>query len=336
MIITLTPNPSLDRTLEVGRFARGGVLRARARRVEPGGKGINVARALHAHGHEVLAVLPCGGGEGEQLVRLLTAEGLTPVIVPIADHVRANVAIVEPDGTVTKVNEPGPTLDADEIERLLATVAEGHGATWVVGSGSLPPGCSDGLFAALTERAHGGGSRVVIDSSGTPLSEALAARPDLVKPNLEELTEVTGLPVRTLGEAVAAARLLRQRGVATVLASLGEDGALLVDEVGALHAHVAVAAPRSSVGAGDATLAGYLTAAELGRRDALRMAVAFGAAAVALPGSQMPGPSDVRPGLVEVTDLDELDPDRVLCSAPSTDARAAVIAAATATSSTRR
>lgn len=322
MIVTVTPNPSLDRTLEVERLRRGEVLRSHARRVEPGGKGINVARALHAHGHEVLAVMPCGGGEGEQLVGLLTEQGLTPVIVPIAGHVRANVTIVEPDGTVTKVNEPGPTLDEDEIERLLATVAGGHDATWVVGSGSLPPGCPIELFAAMTERAHEGGSRVVIDSSGTPLAAALAARPDLVKPNLEELAEVTGLPVRTVGEAIAAAQLLRERGVATVLASLGEDGALLVDDLGALHAHLEVVAPRSSVGAGDATLAGYLTAVDAGREHALRVAVAFGAAAVALPGSQMPRPSDVRPDLVEVVEPRDLD--RVLHSAPANGAESSV------------
>jgi 1-phosphofructokinase len=322
VIITVTPNPSLDRTLEVDRFERGEVLRANSRRVEPGGKGINVARALHAHGHEVLAVLPCGGREGEHLVGLLGVEGITPVIVPIAGSVRANVSIVEPDGTVTKVNEPGPTLDEDEIERLLATVAGGHGATWVVASGSLTPGTPTGLFAALTERAHAGGSRVVVDSSGAPLAAAIAACPDLVKPNLEELEEVTGLPVRTIGEAITAARQLRDRGVATVLASLGEDGALLVDAQGALHARVEVATPRSSVGAGDATLAGYLTAADTDRVNALRVAVAFGAAAVALPGSQMPIPTEVRPDLVEVTDLVELDLGRVLRSAPVTDAGA--------------
>jgi 1-phosphofructokinase len=326
MIITVTPNPSLDRTLAVERLERGEVLRSKARRVEPGGKGINVARALHAHGHEVLAVMPCGGGEGEQLVELLTAEGLTPVIVPIADHVRANVTIVEPDGTVTKVNEPGPILDEDEIERLLATVDGGHGADWVVGSGSLPPGCPIELFAAMTERAHRGGSRVVIDSSGAPLAAALEARPDLVKPNLEELTEVTGQPVRTIGEAILAAQALRTRGVGTVLASLGEDGALLVDGAGALHAHLEVVAPRSSVGAGDATLAGYLTAVDDGRETALRVAVAFGAAAVALPGSQMPRPSDVRPGLVEVVEPHDLD--RVLHSAPTSSAGPPVIVTA--------
>jgi 1-phosphofructokinase len=323
MIITVTPNPSLDRTLEAADFERGEVLRAHTRRVEPGGKGINVARALHAHGHEVLAVLPCGGHEGEHLVDLLAAAGITPVLVPIAGSVRANVTIVEPDGSVTKVNEPGPTLDEDEIERLLATVAGGHRASWVVASGSLPPGAPTDLFAALTERAHLGGSRVVVDSSGAPLAAALAAGPDLVKPNLEELSEVTGIEVLTLGDAITAAQQLRRRGVAVVLASLGEDGALLVDEHGALHAHASVATPRSSVGAGDATLAGYLTAAGSDRGTAIRVAVAFGAAAVALPGSQMPRPPDVRPDLVEVTDDPELD--RVLRSASTTGAGAPAI-----------
>jgi 1-phosphofructokinase len=306
MIVTVTPNPSLDRTLEVDRLERGEVLRANGRRVEPGGKGINVARSLHAHGHAVLAAFPCGGAEGEQFVSLLRSEGLRLATVPIQGSVRANVAIVEPDGTVTKVNEPGPGLTDEEVDRLLATVADEPGADWVVGSGSLPPDTTPELFAALTRRAKRNGSRVAIDSSGAPLAAAIAAGPDLLKPNLDELAEATGLVVATLGDVVQAAEQLRARGVGAVLASLGEDGAVLVDATGALHAHQAVEHPRSSVGAGDATLAGYLTAAHLDRATALRVAVAFGAAAVALPGSQMPGPDHVRPDRVELTDPPDL------------------------------
>jgi 1-phosphofructokinase len=318
MIVTLTPNPSLDRTLEVAEFARGEVLRTRSRRVEPGGKGNNVARALHAHGHGVRAVLPSGGAEGDALIALIAAEGLTPVVVTVREPVRSNVSIVEPDGTTTKINEPGPCLSPAEVDDLLATtVREAAGAAWVVGSGSLPPGVPDTLFASLTERLRSTGTRVAIDTSGPALVAAIQARPDLVKPNIDELEEATGMAIATLGEAVAAAQLLRAAGAVAVLASLGADGAVLVDADGVLHARQVVVAPRSAVGAGDATLAGYLAAVDAGRPAALRSAVAFGAAAARLPGSQMPGPSDVLPGLVDLTAEPELG--RVLTTSHGLD-----------------
>jgi len=308
VIVTVTPNPSLDRTLEVAQLVRGEVLRADARRVDPGGKGINVARALHAFGHRVRAVLPSGGHEGDHLVALIEDAGLDPVVVPVDGPVRENVAIVEPDGTVTKVNEPGPRFDDAVAEALLAATAEAASeARWVVGSGSLPPGAPVDLYAQLVRRVRDRGCRVAIDTSGDPLAAAVDAGPDLVKPNHDELAALTGVAVRTFGDVVSAARTLLERGVGTALVSLGPDGALLVDREGVLHAERSVEAPRSTVGAGDATLAGYLSAADADRATALRTAVAFGAAAVSLPGSQMPGPADVKPDLVALDDRPALD-----------------------------
>lgn len=303
MIVTLTANPSLDRTLAVSRLERGAVLRSGGRLVEPGGKGINVARALHRHGHAVRPVLPCGGAEGAHLLALLQDAGLSPATVAISGAVRANITLVEPDGTTTKINEPGPLLSPDELERLVATaVTAADGASWLVASGSLPPGAPDDLLAELTRRVRAAGCRVAIDSSGRPLLAAILACPDLVKPNLDELTEVAGRPLHTLGDVVAAAEELLAVGVGAVLASLGRAGAVLVDRHGCLHAGLPVNEPRSSVGAGDASLAGYLSAVENGRASALTTAVAFGAAAVSLPGSQMPGPGDVRPDQVLLTE----------------------------------
>jgi 1-phosphofructokinase len=317
VIVTVTPNPSLDRTLEVERVELGEVLRAQTRLVEPGGKGINVALTLHAHGHETVTVMPCGGAEGEQLGKLLRDEGLETITVPIAGIVRANVAIVEGNGTVTKVNEPGPELTDREIDQLIAAVVDVAGAEWVVAGGSLPPGAPSELFAELTERAHEAGSRVAIDASGAALAAAIESRPDVVKVNRLALAEVTGLPVTTIGEAVTAGEQLRERGAGVVLASLSEDGAVLVDEYGALHAFMAVRKSRSSVGAGNATLAGYLIAADGDRATAIRTAVAFGAAATALPGSQAPTPADVRAERVVVNDPPEAR--RVLRSASATE-----------------
>jgi 1-phosphofructokinase len=261
VIISLTPNPSVDRTIEVDELVRGAVLRAQAARVDPGGKGVNVARALVANGVEARAVLPLGGAEGRQLADLLDGEGIDVVRVPIAGAVRANVSIVEPDGTVTKINEPGPVLSAAELDALVAaTVAAAAGADWVAVSGSLPPGAPTDLYARLVTRLHAVGVRVAVDGSGPPLARALAAGPDLVKPNAEELAEASGMVIVTLGDAITAAAELRRRGASAVLASLGPDGALLVDGDRTLHGEALVVERHSTVGAGDAALAGVLGA----------------------------------------------------------------------------
>jgi 1-phosphofructokinase len=314
MIVTLTANPSVDRTIEVDRLVRGAVLRATNARVDPGGKGVNVARALAANAAPVRAVLPCGGAEGLQLVALLAQSGIEVIEVPIDGAVRANVSVAEPDGTLTKLNEPGPELGAAELAALVdATVAAAHGATWTVLSGSLPPGAPVDFYADLTRRLHAAGTLVAVDSSGPALVAALEAGPDLVKPNHEELAEVVGTPIATLADAAAAARALRARGAGQVLASLGAAGALLADAAGVTHAEAFVARPRSTVGAGDSALAGFLFAGGAGT-DALAAAVQWGASAASLPGSRLPGPADLVSVSVTVHDL--LDAERVLKGEP--------------------
>lgn len=314
MIVAVTPNPSVDRALEIDGLHRGDIVRSRSRRVEPGGKGINVVRALAGLGVLAEAVVPVGGAEGRQLVELLEFHGIRPRTVPIGGPVRANVSLVEPDGTVTKVNEPGPVLTAAELAELLAVTADlAGGAAWVVTCGSLPAGAPDDLHAQVVRRARAAGARTAVDTSGQPLLAALEAAPDLIKPNLDELAQATGGPLTTLGDTVVAARKLQALGAGTVLASLGADGAVLVTGDDAWHGTCPVDHPVSSVGAGDATLAGYLSAADARPADALRTAVAFGAAAVQLPGTSMPGPDDLHPELVRVTDV--VDLDRALTSA---------------------
>ena len=300
MIVTVTPNPSVDRTLEVEALVRGEVLRTTAHRQDPGGKGINVSRALTANGHATTAVLPVGGPEGAQLLALLADTGVPVVTVPIAEAVRANITIAEPDGTVTKLNEPGPELSVTELRALLdATAQAAAGARWLVISGSLPPGAPRSLLSDLVQHGRAAGARVAVDTSGEALTCTLAAHPDLIKPNAEELAEATGRPLATLGDAIEAAHVLRAQGAGAVLASLGPDGAVYVDGEVAVHARAAVDHPRSTVGAGDASLAGFLTASDL-PLEGLRTAVAYGAAAVSLPGSQMPGPEDLDLDAVEV------------------------------------
>jgi 1-phosphofructokinase len=304
MIVTFTANPSVDRTAEVDAIVRGAVLRARSVRLDGGGKGVNVTRALTAHGHPSIAVLPNGGAEGAQLLALLAAEGLDVRAVPVTGSVRGNVTIVEPDGTTTKINEPGPALTPAEVESLVeALLAAAVGADWVVLSGSLPPGAPRDLYAALTRRLRLAGARVAVDTSGPLLEAALAGQPDLVKPNRRELAEASGVAVRRTGDALVAIERLRAAGAGAVLASLGPAGAVLVEDGGAHAAAAPVATRRSTVGAGDALLAGFLAAGGSGPA-ALAEAVAWGTAAVSLPGSGMPVPANLDRDAVDVRPLE--------------------------------
>jgi len=303
VIVTLTANPSLDRTVTLpGPLSRGQVQRALTTTSDPGGKGVNVARVVTAAGALAVAVLP--GRDDDPLLLALRDVGIPHRPVPVPGHVRVNLTLTEPDGTTTKVNEPGPELGAEVRDALAdVLVREAAGARWVALSGSLPPGVPVDWYAELTDRLRGTGAKVALDTSGDALLAALAegtvSLPDLVKPNGEELAELTGQPgvdlERDPAAAVAAATGLLDRGIGAVLATLGAAGALLVTRDGSWSATPPKIRARSSVGAGDSALAGYLLAdlAGGGPEDRLRSAVAHGAAAASLPGSTLPAPADV-------------------------------------------
>ncbi|MET9670092.1 1-phosphofructokinase [Streptomyces sp. NPDC006475] len=310
MILTVTPNPSLDRTYEVPALDRGEVLRATAERMDPGGKGVNVSRAVAAAGHRTVAVMPLGGAPGALVAELLAGQGIEVAAVPVTGGTRSNIALAEPDGTLTKINAPGPELSAAEAESLLSmTAAHSVSASWIACCGSLPRGLAPEWYAELVARAHAAGARVALDTSGPSLLAALRSHPDVVKPNADELAQAVDRPLATVGDAVKAAEELRELGARAVLASLGGDGQLLSCAAGTWFGHASVAAVRSNVGAGDASLAGFLAAGGEGP-DALAAAIAHGAAAVQLPGSVMPTPADLDPSAVTVTA--DIPLDRVL------------------------
>jgi 1-phosphofructokinase len=285
MIVTLTPNPSVDRTVLIDDIVLGSVNRGRRSWTEPSGKGVNVALALHAHEVAVRAVVTAGGYPGAQLQQMLDSAGLDTVIVPIDGEIRSNISLTQPNGSVTKINEPGPLLSDEETDRLMRAVTENIcGAEWLGCGGSLPAGLPADWYGQLVELAHRAGVRIAVDTSGQALAESLSAQPDLVKPNVHELAELTGRVPRTLGEVVECAQEVCRRGARTVLASLGADGAILVDAAGAMWGRAPVDKVVSTVGAGDAMLAGYLSCPH-GRSDALATALQWGAAAVQNEGT---------------------------------------------------
>jgi len=316
MIVTVTPNPSIDRTVTLsGPLARGAVQRVSSVTTEPGGKGVNVARALTLAGLDAVAVLPAPATD--PLVTALHEAGVPFRCVPVTEPARTNLAITEPDGTTTKLNERGATVDAATLDAFTrSVVGSAADAQWVILSGSLPPGIPDGWYAEIIALLASHDCLVAVDTSEGPLS-ALAASfeksaPDLIKPNAEELAGLVGESGEALETAaangdpepvVSAARQLVDRGVGAVLATLGAAGAVLVDRTGSWMATPPPIVPRSTVGAGDSSLAGYIRAHVGGAEPAerLRMAVAYGSAAAALPGSALPTPDQIDLDAVRVT-----------------------------------
>ncbi len=316
MILTVTPNPSIDRTITLDSpLTRGAVHRVASVSVEPGGKGINVARALTLAGLDAVAVLPAPAGD--PLLAALDASRLAyRAITGSTAAVRTNIAVTESDGTTTKLNERGSALDLATVEALTAAVVESAAhASWVVLSGSVPPGLPSRWYADVVALLAPLDCRVAVDTSDEPLAALAAsferAAPDLIKPNAEELASITGTAADELEAAAAqgdpepvvvAARKLIDRGARSVLATLGSAGAVLVDRTGSWLATSPSVAVRSTVGAGDSSLAGYLCADVSGAAapERLRMAVAYGSAAASLPGSALPSPAQVHANDVRV------------------------------------
>jgi len=311
MIVTVTLNPSLDRTLEVPSLVRGSVLRTSEPTLEPGGKGVNVSRALAANGVPSIAVLPIGGGEGNDLRRLLAEAGVVARFVDVAGRTRSNITVAEANGTVTKLNEPGSALaDADLatlVDVLREVVTPGD---WLVVSGSVPPEFTAAHVATLAVGLAGSGVHLAVDTSGDALVASLAAKPRLIKPNRAELAELVGRPVESIAEVIAAAEEVRERGVEFVLTSLGADGAVLVSPAGVIVGESRCETPRSTVGAGDSFLAGFLHRFSANESDldaALIEALAWGAAATALPGTAVPAPADIDYSNVQLVWQPDLD-----------------------------
>ncbi|MGA8845485.1 MAG: PfkB family carbohydrate kinase, partial [Nocardioides sp.] len=232
-LVTLTPNPSIDRTVTLsGPLQRGAVHRLETVTSQPGGKGVNISRACISAGVETLAVLPAAAGD--DFVRELTADGIPSRPTGIDGAVRVNLTISEPDGTTTKLNSPGPRATPSVLNALSSTLLElAERADWVVLAGSLPPGAPLDWYADLVSmlRLH---TRVAVDTSDAPLLALIDrlgdAPPHVLKPNGDELASLTGAdPVGLEADpeaAAAAARALVGRGVEVVLATLGRNGAV--------------------------------------------------------------------------------------------------------------
>jgi 1-phosphofructokinase family hexose kinase len=298
MIVTVTPNPSLDRTLTVPSISFNEMLRATTSRLDWGGKGFNVSRALQALGTESVAMGFAGGATGEMLDRGLREMGIATELVPVAGETRTNTVVTELRGErYVKVNEPGPTVHEENLASFLsrARARIKSGDLWVV-SGSLPPGLPNDFYAQLIQQVRAGGARALLDASSEPLKLGCAAGPFLVKPNALEAAEFAGHPIGSEADALSAVRCFLQWGAELVALSLGADGLLLASGKQVVRAKPPKVEARNPVGAGDALLAGLAWAQERGldHEEMARWGVAAGTAAAMREGVSFGGQAEVE------------------------------------------
>ena len=291
-ILVVALNPALDLTYELPRVDWAGVNRPVTVSSRPGGKGINVARTLHALGADVLVMGLAGELTGDAVRSALAGAGVPAAFTEIAGETRRTLAVTDRDrGQTALFNEPGPRVSAAEYAAFRARYEAGvAAATAVVLTGSLPPGLPAGSYAELTGIATAAGVPTVLDAEGEPLLRGVAAGPAVVKPNLAELSGAVGRRLTGTGDAgraavAAAAAELRQAGAQAVVVSLGASGLLAVTSDGVWQAAHPGAVAANPTGAGDAVVAGLTHRLVLGRpwAERLRHATALGSAAAAAP-----------------------------------------------------
>ncbi|MFI6936610.1 1-phosphofructokinase family hexose kinase [Streptomyces sp. NPDC050287] len=283
MILTVTLNTALDITYRVRSLRPHASHRVTEVTERPGGKGVNVARVLTALGHEVTVTGFTGGGTGRAVQdQLAAAPRLVDALVPVGGPTRRTIAVVdEQTGDTTQLNEPGPTVTPGEWSAFQEAYEDlVPSAAAVALCGSLPPGVPVGAYAGLIRTARAAGVPVLLDTSGEPLRRGVAARPDIVKPNADELAELTGShePSRATQDA-------RRRGAHAVVASLGPEGLLAVTPEGRWRATPSARVHGNPTGAGDSAVAGLLSGLveRLPWPDRLTRAVALSAATVLAP-----------------------------------------------------
>ncbi len=286
MIICISANPAIDRRLHLNKINLGTVNRASAAVALPGGKAAHVAMATRALGEEVMWVGFLGGATGIECEKGLSALGIPIATVVTTTETRTNLEIIEADGTVTEILEPGGRVTDGEVERMLTLCrdlfSEYASSAQVILSGSLPPGVPVDFYAQLIRLAHAHNCRALLDTSGEALQAALKASPDVVKPNRDETEALTNISVSDMRTATQAARLLFSAGARGVAISLGAEGMFWqpsADSTPFLARSPRIEA-RSAVGCGDASLAGFAVAhlRRLVGQDAVRFAAACGTA----------------------------------------------------------
>lgn len=303
-IITVTLNPAIDKTVYLPELVKGSCNRICKETVDAGGKGINVSKTLLALGQPSIAVAFAGGAGGQKLKTLAEEYGLQMELILTSKETRTNVKIVEENKAVTELNEPGPEIGKEELEKMLSCLEKyADKDTLFVLSGSLPKGVPVNFYAEMIELVHKKGAKVLLDSSGEAFLRGVEAGPEFVKPNLEELMQYTAgcdksgqrtkerestAPEVTKEQIVCAGRKLLEKKVQTVVISMGEQGACFLTRQECIFGQGLNVEVHSTVGAGDAMAAAisYGAVHQFSLEETAKWAIAVSAGAVMTYGTR--------------------------------------------------
>lgn len=292
MIVTVTMNPAIDKTVDIERLEQGGLNRIQNVEMDAGGKGINVSKTIKAIGGESIATGFLGGRSGKIIQEVLKEQGIASDFVWLEADTRTNTKVVEKSGEVTELNEPGPAADDEQVEMLIQKLETYAGEnTLFVLAGSIPAGMDKNIYAVIMERVHAKGAKVLLDADGELFVRGLEAGPDILKPNRVELEQYYHLDYRASEEelTVMGKRLLGE-GTEMVAISLGQMGALFVSRDGVIRCPGLKVKAHSTVGAGDAMVASlaYSWDRKLSLEDTVTLGMAVSAGAVTTIGTKPP------------------------------------------------
>lgn len=297
MIVTVTMNPAIDKTVEIEELIRGGLNRIKKVEMDVGGKGINVSKTIKELGGTSIAAGFVAGNAGQIIERGLQSMGIETDFVQVEGETRTNTKVFEQNGALTELNETGPVVPGEKTEELLKRLEQYAGEeTLFVLAGSVPAGVSKDIYARITEMVHEKGAKVLVDADGELFRNALKAVPDMMKPNREELAGFLGLKSTAENGGVTEEALLQaagqmmEQGVQQMAVSMGKDGALILGKGYQVRCPGLKVKIHSTVGAGDAMVAAmaYSWDQKLGKEEMIRICMAASAGAVMTVGTKPP------------------------------------------------
>ena len=292
MIITVSMNPAIDKTVEVSRLLPGGLNRILKVEYDAGGKGIDVSKTIRELGGESIATGFLGGNAGKTIENVLNERNIQNDFIWVDGETRTNTKVFEENGEVTELNEPGPIIGEEQMKKLMNKLEEyaDENALFIL-AGSIPNGVDKHIYAKIIRLVHTKGAKVLLDADGELFRNSLAAGPDMIKPNRVELEEYAGIDYRASDEEILQmARDLLAKGMKTVAVSMGKSGAMIVREGFEVRCPALSVKAHSTVGAGDAMVAAlaYSWDQNLDDEETVRLCMAASAGAVTTIGTKPP------------------------------------------------
>lgn len=292
MIITVTMNPAIDKTVEIDSLVQGGLNRIKKVEYDAGGKGINVSKTICELGGSSIATGFLGGNNGKTIASVLKEKGIENDFIWVDGETRTNTKVFEENGALTELNEPGPVITGEKLEALIDKLLGYAGIdTLFVLSGSIPAGVPKDTYARIIREVHKKGSKVLLDADGELFRLGVEASPDMIKPNRAELEEYAEMDYRASEEELLKiAGKFKEKGIDIIAVSMGKSGAMfLTEDISAKCPALSVKA-HSTVGAGDAMVAGlaYSWDEGLSGEETVRLCMAVSAGAVTTVGTKPP------------------------------------------------